>query len=725
VKIETYSSFALAALVSNPEGVSSTTPEISSRLESSFGLKDLSPAILDDALHSLAQRGLALITSGRWELTAHGRRTITSEQERTKRTYDGIYTAYLAKIGETVGFILDDQQAAVVRAVLEDSLFEVFDSLSRSTAAYLSGSTSPEIQNQIGAVLRKHSDSLGDFVVEHAREIRDALAPAAIQLFSSPTPEFSQGLLQIAIQHAMWRILGLDPELRGLREDLLKGAAILLDTNILIAGLFEGSTSHDQTNWFLEATRSVGATLAVSGYTIAEFNDAVRFADSLYRRNAGVSIDLSLINNEITKTYIDKYRRSVAWDDFLEARRDALPEFLKTWGVSVIPIETHPLDSKDVDAVSDLIRRSKEDAYHEPPATVLRHDARNILLVQVLRKIAPESAFDSPWFVTRDSRLRDADSVIAAKQGFPRRSTMSPVTWFEVIYPYVWTRTDDQGASAAFVRILASAVAPIATPSFESFVNYVSSELETDPESEEAVRRIIRNSNLRNALRRDVELGNSAGAVATLQGVFLAARQTGANVSDKDRTITRLANRIQEYERRPPWARIRFNHSKWTAGLEAVARASSAAEKGKTLENFAEILIESLPGMSVVFRDVRTEAEEIDLFVSNLGLPNWGDPILVECKNWSTPVGKNEVVVFIDKLESHLAATGIIIAAHGVTGAEDRDARLKIRDGLRVKSRRVLVLTLEDLLAVTSAEELWHLLQARYYLPSRDVEVRN
>ena len=77
--------------------------------------------------------------------------------------------------------------------------------------------------------------------------------------------------------------------------------------------------------------------------------------------------------------------------------------------------------------------------------------------------------------------------------------------------------------------------------------------------------------------------------------------------------------------------------------LADVNNANSANDKGNAFETLAEYLFENINGVKVQGRDVLMDAEEIDLVLWNAKTEECLNPfdnvILVECKNWSTPVG--------------------------------------------------------------------------------------
>ncbi|WP_374636098.1 restriction endonuclease [Agrobacterium salinitolerans] len=106
--------------------------------------------------------------------------------------------------------------------------------------------------------------------------------------------------------------------------------------------------------------------------------------------------------------------------------------------------------------------------------------------------------------------------------------------------------------------------------------------------------------------------------------------------------------------------------------VNAVDGATSADEKGRALEELCARLFSSVPGF-VVKQRIRTETEEIDISVVNGSseprLAREGAVILVECKNWSGRCGKNEFVIFHEKMQnrSRRCSLGFLVSWNGFT----------------------------------------------------------
>lgn len=105
--------------------------------------------------------------------------------------------------------------------------------------------------------------------------------------------------------------------------------------------------------------------------------------------------------------------------------------------------------------------------------------------------------------------------------------------------------------------------------------------------------------------------------------------------------------------------------------LDSVAISKTANEKGKSLEDLLVRLFSDSPSFSVNEIRTITETEEIDIMVLNKS----ADPrfmresaiLLVECKNWSGKCGKNEFVIFKEKIENRKSrcSLGFLISWNG------------------------------------------------------------
>jgi len=166
-----------------------------------------------------------------------------------------------------------------------------------------------------------------------------------------------------------------------------------------------------------------------------------------------------------------------------------------------------------------------------------------------------------------------------------------------------------------------------------------------------------------------------------------------------------------------------FDPVQLTAYITSVDAAVTNQAKGASFENLAMYLFEHLDGVEVTEHDIRTSSEEIDIVLWNAQMEEvlrpWEAVILVECKNWSANVGAPALDNFIGKLRRRSLKTGIFVAAMGVTGGfirgngNEPGATGLIRSALQ-EGIRVIVITLADIRALTSLDDIRTLIKRRY-----------
>ena len=90
------------------------------------------------------------------------------------------------------------------------------------------------------------------------------------------------------------------------------------------------------------------------------------------------------------------------------------------------------------------------------------------------------------------------------------------------------------------------------------------------------------------------------------------------------------------------------------------------------------------------------------------------DIILVECKNWSSPVGSAEVVSFDRKVEDRGLTVGVLVATNGITGnADDRTQAQSILASSLARNRRIVVITSAEIRNLNHTNQLVSLFQEK------------
>jgi hypothetical protein len=148
--------------------------------------------------------------------------------------------------------------------------------------------------------------------------------------------------------------------------------------------------------------------------------------------------------------------------------------------------------------------------------------------------------------------------------------------------------------------------------------------------------------------------------------------------------------------------------------------ATTKAEKGRSFEDLICYLFSKIPGISVTRRNVLNQfgSEEIDVAFWNRrnsnGLYFLHNIILVECKNWSQPLGSAEVSWFDSKLRRRAQPFGILIAANGITGnAADKTAAHDVISAALAEGRQFVVLTRQEIEDLALSIQLVELIQSK------------
>lgn len=144
--------------------------------------------------------------------------------------------------------------------------------------------------------------------------------------------------------------------------------------------------------------------------------------------------------------------------------------------------------------------------------------------------------------------------------------------------------------------------------------------------------------------------------------------------------------------------------------------------RGKALEGLASDLFSAIPGVDVIATNSMDvfACQEIDVVLWNVGssqgLIGFDKEILVECKNWSTPVGALEVAWFDTKLRTRGMRHGFLLAMNGITGQhQSRTSAHAIIAIALAERRRIVVLKAEELKEIKTSDDLVQLCRRRMH----------
>lgn len=209
----------------------------------------------------------------------------------------------------------------------------------------------------------------------------------------------------------------------------------------------------------------------------------------------------------------------------------------------------------------------------------------------------------------------------------------------------------------------------------------------------------------------------SPDLVIVISGTEVRRFETRALSTDQTKEIINLLGRSQygsdDHKEAPSGTLVKL--------IEAVESAKTTDEKGSSLERLSYYLLESVPSLTCKYRNLYTRSSEIDIVVEYNGLKGLiplfeelGRYCLVECKNWSKPVGAGPVRDFIGKLEKCKARIGVIFSKNGVTGeGYGLDAIREIQSKYDRDGIFLLVISLEEIKDVKNGKDFIALLDRK------------
>lgn len=173
------------------------------------------------------------------------------------------------------------------------------------------------------------------------------------------------------------------------------------------------------------------------------------------------------------------------------------------------------------------------------------------------------------------------------------------------------------------------------------------------------------------------------------------------------------------------------NSSKLVRLIESVEYAQTNDEKGKSLELLAKFLFDSVPSLSCKYLNLFTRSSEIDLVVEYnkekgvlYPFHETGRYCLVECKNWSKPVGVSPVRDFIGKLDKCKIPLGIIFSKNGVTGVDSGvDALREIQSHYDRNGVYLLVFSLDDVKDISRGKDFVDMVDKKSDILRFDAEI--
>ena len=167
-----------------------------------------------------------------------------------------------------------------------------------------------------------------------------------------------------------------------------------------------------------------------------------------------------------------------------------------------------------------------------------------------------------------------------------------------------------------------------------------------------------------------------------------------------------------------------FPSAKILAQLNAGDGAVTSKAKGDALEEAICLCLESLAGIEVIERNCISApgSSEIDIVLhnkksgANSAVAFLDTIILVECKNWASPVDSKAIRDFLAKVKAAKVKEGILIAANGITGDAKDVTRGHdvIRQAFDTDGTKIIVLTRAEIESFSSAADVMNAIRKRF-----------
>lgn len=195
--------------------------------------------------------------------------------------------------------------------------------------------------------------------------------------------------------------------------------------------------------------------------------------------------------------------------------------------------------------------------------------------------------------------------------------------------------------------------------------------------------------------------------------------------TDADK-ILKAVHTALAYEDLAPLKSRKNNHeeSAWQELQTATKAANEATDnhsKGRTYEDLASILIQSLEYLTIRHRNLPTVTSEIDILARYEGaeertfFDSCGEYLLIECKNWGVPADAKTLRDFAGKMADCDVTLGIFLSRSGVIGrSHGEDALGVIRNQWHQHRRVIIVVSEEDIDGLVNPVDWYLLLLDRY-----------
>ncbi len=382
------------------------------------------------------------VESGAWALAPARRQQLQTAREEVEQHGAAFHEHMRVAVELRLHEQLQPEALVEFRQALDEELQGLFaQHTARLVDALREGG--PGFDVTLGSMSRKAISKLAQPLARPTEKLRRSQVQAGIRDGLETLPDEARSYLAAVYQRTVvMALMAQDPSIRRVRRDLAAQRVALLDTNVVIAWLFEDHKNHDEARTVIETAKAVGCTLMVSHFTQQELQHQIDAAERVFAGLATSEVFQGLVDNDIVRTYAQRRARNtrLTWGGFMGAYNPPAVA-LADHGILLTDPEwsTTHMDER-IAVVESAVAQAKM----KPAGSIVRCDARNMLHVQRLRDQHPADVMGSRvWLVTLDRSLAAADTLLLERGVFDLPTTHLARDWCELLTPLV--APDEQG----------------------------------------------------------------------------------------------------------------------------------------------------------------------------------------------------------------------------------------------------------------------------------------
>jgi len=411
-----------------------------------------------------------------------------------------------------------------------------------------------ETEEQIIAGIRKHFENLDD-----------------------GSQRYVAGLYNKVFYH---QILNLDPNLHAYQREYFKTTRLYMDTNALIAYLFESHLRYGVTSEVIDASKRLGLQIVISPATLEEMDKVIDIACQLHSsfgddtRVTRLLTDTRLgqRSNPILVTFAMKNKENpnLLWGNFIAPYRKLEDLLLQ----KEILVEHEEYDGLRTDENYSKVWSTIREVRHERyPDRIIYHDADNFLLIHRLRqKHKPHPMGQTVCLLSWDSSLRASEQCL--RKTYPVPHCYIVDDWGRIIFPYqninnfafsdyiLYLVRSSLGITIDMDGLDLDFLEPLHRPEFEidsllelDDEDYVASTLATMQENKE-IRKLAEQARTAQT-PEEINQINRQLSTHILETVMNDKKSSEEKAESLDRRVHELESRLHEIETRTIWQKLK------------------------------------------------------------------------------------------------------------------------------------------------------------------------